>query len=317
MEREKEIYGEFLGDEVLSVCSYGDGHINDTFLLLTRSGKYICQRVRRAMNTIALERNYLAYVSACKDKEWIFPEWMRTRQGEFFYTDGQGDHWRMYPFLEGEVVEAPLTKRELLACGKGLARIHGLLQGLPESPCAVYPQLHDLRHYYEVYLGLLERKGDFHEECRDHALEETIRDRIGGYLDLPLDRSKIVHGDTKLANILFRGGRVAGFLDLDTIMRGSLLEDIADCVRSCCIVDGKMDEVAMKSLLEGYMQTDESLLTEEEADLLPKVIGKLCFELALRYYTDYISKTKQFRENYPGYRLEKAKTYLQLDLRIS
>ena len=308
----ESICSRFLGEEILAIQSFGDGHINDTFLVRTQKKQYVCQCIRKGMNVAAMEINFSAYASVCRGKEWLFPEWMKTENGEYFYTDLQGDHWRMYPYLEGDVLETPLTKEELFECGRGLARMHKILQEFPEQPVAVYPKLHDLARYYEEYLGLLDRKEDFFEEARDLEMEEVIRVRIGEYLELPMDRSKVVHGDTKLANILFREGRVAGFLDLDTIMQGSILEDIADCVRSCCIVDGRLDEAMAESLLEGYLQVGDQFLTEEERVLLPKVIGKICFELALRYYTDVISKTKKFRENYSGYRLEKAWRYMKM-----
>ena len=312
LDNEENVCGRFLEEEILEIRQFGDGHINDTFLVKTQKEQYICQRIREGMNVAALETNFSAYANVCKGKEWLFPEWMRTGDGDYFYTDSQGDHWRMYPYLEGEVLEVPLTKEEFFECGRGLARMHDILQELPVQPIAVYPKLHDLDHYYKEYLGLLDRKENFFEECRDFDMEEEIRGRIGEFLELPLDRSKVVHGDTKLANILFRNGRVAGFLDLDTIMQGSVLEDIADCIRSCCIAEGKMDEAAAGSFLEGYLQSDEQRLSKEEKELLPKVIDKIRFELALRYYTDAISKKPKFRKNYPGYRLEKARKYMKM-----
>lgn len=308
----ENICDKFLEDEILSIRPFGDGHINDTFLVRTQEESYICQHIRKEMNVAALERNFYAYANACKGEKWLFPEWMRTKDGEYYYTDLQGDHWRMYPYLVGDVLEPPLTKEQLFECGKGLARMHGILRGICVKPLAVYPHLHDLAYYYDDYCSLIERKTLLREECRDSDMEEVIRVKIGEYLELPLDRSRIVHGDAKLGNILFREGVVVGFLDLDTIMQGSLLEDVADCIRSCCIVEGRLDEAAAGKLMEGYLQSDERFLSEEEKKLLPKVIGKICFELALRYYTDCISKNPKFRVNFPGYRLEKAWRYMKM-----
>ena len=81
------------------------------------------------------------------------------------------------------------------------------------------------------------------------------------------------------------------------------MEDLADCIRSCCMSKGKLDEEAAGYVADGYRSYPAKLLTDEEYDLLPDVIQKLCFELGLRYYTDHLAKEKAFREKYPGYLL--------------
>lgn len=313
MECLNDVYESFFGSQIVSISHFGDGHVNDTYLVKTGQGSFVCQQVRRDMDKALLERNYLSYAHACENEEWLYPVWLKSSSGSFFYEDGKGENWRAYPLLGGDVKVVPLTREEFSACGQGLAREHALLQRM-EKPSAVWPELHDLRAFRDRYERLL-ATGEFFAGRRDVSVEERIRDGVERRLELNLDRSKVVHGDPKLANILFRGGKVVGFLDLDTIMMGSLTEDIADCMRSCCVMEGKPDGEAMKHFLEGYLQEENGLLTEREISLLPKVFGKICFELALRYYTDAIAQKKKFKEKYPGYLLEKAKYNLMISER--
>lgn len=301
----------FITDEVTQVSPFGDGHINDTYYVKTERGAYVCQRLQRRIPLTALEHNYRLHSKACKEAGMLFPEWLQTREGHYFYADGNGDHWRLYPLIEGTVLSAPLTEDELFSCGQGLAGLHKLLQKLQGEPVATYPMLHDLGHYYVQFLRRIEGDGCL-EEQRDAALEKLIQNGVDGFLSLRLDKSKVVHGDPKLANILFQNGRVKAFLDFDTVMRGTLLEDVADCVRSCCIRDGAPDREAMRSLVQGYREAASEFLGDEEIALLPVVLEKLCFELGLRYYVDAIAVNKVFREKYPGYRLEKARGYLEM-----
>ena len=303
-----EICKVFFQDEVTDVAPFGDGHVNDTFLVKAGGRDYVCQRVQKAMDLRVLEHNYLLLSKACREAGWPYPEWMNAKDGSFFYQDSEGEHWRAYPLIEGEIRKAPLTREELFACGQGLARMHKILQTLPEKPLAVYPMLHDLAYYHHRYLETL-CDGELLEEQRDAALEGKISAEAEGFLRLELDRSAIVHGDAKLANALFRGGKVAAWIDLDTVMQGSLLEDVADCMRSACVQDGKLDQDAARTLLQGYQDVAPGLLREEEIGLLPNVVRKIFFELALRYYTDALSKRRLFREKYPGYLLEKARGY--------
>ena len=94
-------------------------------------------------------------------------------------------------------------------------------------------------------------------------------------------------------------------------MMGSLAEDVADCVRSCCVSDGRFSASAAKRLLEGY-QSSASQDTVEDVKLkLPEVFNKINFELGLRYYTDAISQNKKFRGADPRLLLEKARMRLE------
>ena len=45
-----------------------------------------------------------------------------------------------------------------------------------------------------------------------------------------------------------------------------------------------------------------------EMNNIGDVFNKICFELGLRYYTDALDKEKYFKEKYPGYSLERAKS---------
>ena len=97
-------------------------------------------------------------------------------------------------------------------------------------------------------------------------------------------------------------------------MQGSLAEDMADCIRSCCMIDGKLDYASVKIFIEGYLSRAFGLISNEDMNKLPDVINKICFELGLRYYTDSISEIKKFKVKYPEYRKEKARELIDIDL---
>ena len=306
----EEIGKRFISDRISHAYSFGDGHINDTFCLVTDKESYICQRIRGKIDTGILEHNYLLYSELFEKADLLYPRWLKASENSFFYNDANGDRWRVYKMIGGETAVLPLDKDMCFACGKGLAGFHLILQKLKEKPLATYPMLHDLDHYYDRYLRVLDH--GLSGEARDAEVEKYISSRIQDFLDIRTDRSAVIHGDPKLANILFEDGRIKAFIDLDTIMQGSLLEDIADCVRSCCVKEGKIDEDLMQAFLRGYQSEENGLIGKEELSLLPRMISKIRFELGLRYYTDSIAKEKSFKEKYPGYLLEKARNNLAL-----
>ncbi len=294
---------------MISVETTDIGHINSTSIVSAENGKFVLQRLQKKMDITRLVHNFALYSGTFDSHGWLYPVWIKTCGGEYFYTDECGCSWRMYPFIEGEILNAPLTEEHLFSCGKGLARLHSLLKGIEGEPAAVYPMLHDLAYYYGEYTHIIE-SGTAGEK-RDKELEKMISDNIGVITESMPDEKAVVHGDTKLSNIIFRNGNVVGCLDMDTVMRGSLLEDVADCVRSCCIVNGRFDGDAARRLINGYAD-GSGLSAESLLGTLPAVFNKICFELGLRYYTDSISTEKRFSEKYPGYRRERAESVLAL-----
>ena len=307
----QEICKEFISCEVKLVSPLSGGHINETFLIETEDVHYVCQRLNKGMDINALLKNYEMYASACDRFGLVYPVWIKTRNGNRFYTDSDGYRWRMYPYLDGEILSAPLSEEKLRACGHGIARIHMALQTMQDMPQPVYPMLHDLKHYYKEYQKLLEST-HLIEDNRNADIEDLITARIGMMLDATKDYSSpsIVHGDMKLANILFRDCEVIGFLDFDTVMTGYVEEDIADCIRSCCITDGIVNRDAANTLISGYTALSE--VSPEFPERVWKAFRKICFELGLRYYMDAISEKKHFRVTSPEYRIGKAESLLKM-----
>lgn len=320
-EQLQPICRRFLKEDPVSAEPLEEGHINDTYLVRTDSGKYVLQRLQKKMDPGRLIHNYGLYAPVFEAHGFLYPKWLRDEAVEYFYTDECGDRWRMYSYIEGEVLSTPLTKEQLFACGQGLARVHRILKELPGAPQAVYPILHDLRYYYDRYMELL-NGGDIMEENRDPVVEAKLSERLGAFLSVrsdcpennpgegvapngiaPANDIAIIHGDAKLSNMLFRNGQLVGMLDLDTVMGGSVTEELADCIRSCCVNRGTFDREAADILADGYRGG-------AAISHLPQAFNKIHLELALRYYTDALSKEKHFKERYPGYRLERVRELL-------
>ncbi len=311
----QDIYKQFLSCEITSVSPLSDGHINESFLVNSENGKYVCQRINDKMNIDLLIRNFELYYPSCEKYKLICPAWMKTYDGKIYYTDCTGNRWRMYPYIEGKILTSPLSEDNLSSCGSGIARIHLALNELKDKPQPVYPMLHNLQYYYDEYLSLFE-KSDLIPDNRDIYLEDLISSGIENMTRISQQyRSvSVVHGDVKLSNILFNDGKVIGFLDFDTVMPGYIEEDLADCIRSCCIINGKLDLNAANTLIRGYTYYSGDGIT----DLSNRVFNafhKICFELGLRYYTDAISTKKHFRVTSPEYRITKATGLLKIAMK--
>ena len=286
----EEILHRYIDAKINSVTPLGDGHINETLLADTDKGKFVLQCLQKGMDTARLEHNYRLYSRECDCIGWYYPAWLSNGEGNYFYTDQSGRSWRVYRYIDGDILSAPLSRENLYACGQGLARMHSVLN-----------------FYYDEYRQTL-ISPDLCSENRDSRTEEQINAGIERFLTLKPAAAAVVHGDAKLANILFRNGSVTGFLDYDTVMCGDAAEDIADCIRSCCVSSGRPDRASADLLLDGYV----SQAGDDIIRAVPAAFDKICFELALRYYTDHLSQKKRFREKYPGYCLERAQSLISL-----
>lgn len=306
----EEVAARFVSDKAVSVCALDGGHINYTYLVDTTEGRFVLQRLQRKMDLIKLEHNYILYSAACERHGFMYPKWIKSRDGSFFYTDQNGDSWRMYGYINASILNVPLSEKDLYVCGQGLSEMHAVLRELPQRPMAVFPHLHDLQYYYEEYVRL-KNGDDLCDGNRDPDMESIIEAKIERMLAVQPKKLSVIHGDPKLSNILFREGSVIGFLDLDTVMVGSLAEDVADCIRSCCAVNGRFSISSAMRFLDGYRSMAPSEAADDIIDRLPETFNKINFELGLRYYSDAISKEKRFRENDPIIQLQKARIRLK------
>lgn len=304
----EKVCKNFIVDKVLDIHPVGNGHINDTYIIKTQTQDYVLQRIQKEMNVLYLEHNYSLYSEALDRDGLIYPKWMKTQGGDYYYVDEEEYAWRMYPYVESDRIDAPLSKEMLCEYGKGLARLHNAFQMIEGDVEPVYPHLHDLKFYHEKYTQII-TSDDSISSFRDDQIESRIKTLSETFLSHKEEHIAIIHGDTKLSNILFKNGQLIGFLDFDTVMQGPVTLDIADAIRSC-IQNGKIDKEAADSLVEGYISLCDTSRAEEVKNNLWRDFDRLCFELALRYYIDAISGENYFKDKEPAYKVERAKALL-------
>ena len=313
MEYEK-ILNQYLNCNIENVDLIETGHINRTFLV-NAGGRYILQCLNKSLysgNIETLQGNYLIYKNACafsfKSKslclaEWNCPEWIISKDGKYIYVDEIGNIYRMYRYLEGNTLSGDVVNSYY--AGKGLGMVHRILRKC-EGIKSVHPDLYNIKKYYENYLNISE-----YIYPSINEIEEIIKRDIVRFLDLSDSEKHFIHGDAKISNMIWNGDEVIGFIDLDTLMYGSRLDDIADCMRSCCSDEFyNLIPDKFSAFLEGYELGLQDFLSKERRDLLIRFYYKNRFMLGLRYYTDYLSGNVYFAESYKGECLDKAKKLL-------
>src|SRR5579862_8962669 len=144
--RQFQVPGEFV-----SAKPHGSGHINDTYCVtFDRRGertRYIVQWINHHVfkNPAALMENVQRVTAHLAARAAHEPDAKRrvlslvpANDGQAYYRDEEGNHWRAYVFIEGartfDAVESP---QQAFAAAKAFGHFQSMLSDLPA------PRLHD------------------------------------------------------------------------------------------------------------------------------------------------------------------------------
>lgn len=340
----------FLPDESdVRLRPLGQGLINETRLVETRSGRFVLQRINGAVfaDPEAIAANLLHV------QDWLrgqaqatlrMPRLLRAANGEATLRDADGHAWRLMEYIENSRVLRPLENRTQAAeVGRALGRFHVALAELdPSTLCLTLPDLHDTPRCKANLESALasarqaDTKTADNSTTRARASEpevmtalEQIETRAALIPTLQQARMErvllpsVTHGDPKLDNVLFArdADRALCLIDLDTVQPGLRQHDIADCLRSCCnrVVGGasaapraNFDLTLCRALLGGYAEFAAPLFDRAALAFLYPATRLIPLELAMRFLADYLQGDHYFRVHSPRQNCDKALIQLAL-----
>ena len=342
----QEVLAAFdFGAPVVGALRYGQGHINDTFVVHTQPEDASCRRfILQRMSAAAFKRpdqlmenimgvtEYLGreIESRGGDREREALRVIRPRNGEPYYTDSANGAWRVYPFVEDTICyQTAETPALFAASGRAFGHFQRLLQGYPAQTLhETIPHFHDTEdRLAKLKAALTADKLGRAAECRpelDFVLAreadcsvalQALRDGV-----LPL---RVTHNDTKLNNVLMDrdSGEGLCIIDLDTVMPGLSINDFGDSIRfganhsaedekdlSKVNLDVSLFEAYTQAFLEGAGGT----LTAAEIDHLPWGAKLMTFECGIRFLTDYLEGDVYFHTTRDGQNLDRCRTQFKL-----
>lgn len=324
---------------------YGNGHINDTFLLTYKSSsgerkRYILQRLNHSifkrpdelMKNIVSVTEYLRKMiikqGGDPDRETL--NVVKTREGGNYYQDAAGNCFRVFPFIEDSVcLERVESKEDFYASAAAFGNFQRMLADYPAAD--LYETIPGFHHTPSRFMDfkkaaaqdLLGRAADVRKEIEfalerekeTSALTDLLRDG-----KLPL---RVTHNDTKLNNILFDKGskKALCIIDLDTVMPGSALYDFGDSIRfgaSTGDEDEKdlsrveLDLSLFEAFTRGYLEGSGGSLTEKEIEMLPMGAKLMTYECGIRFLADYLRGDVYFKIHREGHNLDRARTQFKL-----
>lgn len=322
---------------IKSLAPYGNGHINDTFLLETEKKRFILQRInnsvfhdpKRVMENIARVTEHIKG-KAVADKERATLTVVKTDLGDVVFNDSIGSFWRVYEFLENTVARDKVESAEDFAiCAEAFGRFQGMLADFnAEELFESIKDFHNTPIRYENLMKAAEkdtcgRKASVMDEIefavshKDfcHTLESA---RAEGSLPL-----RVTHNDTKLNNILFdsHDGHAVAVIDLDTVMPGYSVNDFGDSIRfganTAAEDENELSRVSLdlnlfKVYVNGFIKGCNGRLTKKEIELLPIGAIMMTLECGMRFLTDYLEGDVYFKTHREGHNLDRARNQFAL-----
>lgn len=318
--------------------SYGNGHINDTYL--ATMPRYILQRINTSIfrnpdelmenieNVTGFLREKLK--SAGEDFERGTLQVVPTKEGGRYYRLDEGNVFRVYHFVEGtKTIENSKTPEDLYEAGVGFGRFQKLLADFPVEK--LHETIKDFHHTPRRVEALRQairedragRAGSVQPEI-DFALENASwADSVVKGMEEGRIPLRVTHNDTKINNILFdqESGKAVCVIDLDTVMPGSMLYDFGDALRmggSTAAEDEVdldkvwFDERAFEAFARGYLSEMREALTEDELALLPLSVKLMTYECGIRFLTDYLNGDTYFKIHREHHNLDRARNQFKL-----
>lgn len=332
--------GKFMGYK-----PYGNGHINDTFVVNFQQEdgsdrRYILQRMNHDTfkNPAGLMENISGVTEFLKkkieenngDSSRETLNIIRTKDGKDYFKDSIGSYWRSYVFIEDAVcfdkVESP---EDFYNSATAFGNFQYLLSDYPaETLHETIPDFHNTPARFENFKKAVEadikgRRAEVEAEIafvmeRD-AFMYTLMD---AYKEgsLPL---RVTHNDTKLNNVMIdnKSGKGICVIDLDTVMPGFSVNDFGDSIRFGAST-GDEDEPDLSKVnfslelfdiyTKGFLEGCKGRLTEKEIYMFPTGAKMMTLECGMRFLTDYLQGDTYFRIHREKHNLDRCRTQFKL-----
>jgi Ser/Thr protein kinase RdoA (MazF antagonist) len=331
---------------VLDVHEFGNGNINDTYLVSTAADQqnqpeekhFVLQRIntqvfkqpRLIMQNMRTFTEHMRKRAREEGHHWVMPRVISACDGQDFYIDPDGNFWRAISYVYGTrsfetikdtgiayEVGYALGTFQYLISDLSINRLFDTLEGFHITPR--YLQNFDQAFSHNGY-----KKGAEVNYCLKFIEQ---RRAFGHVLEHARERGRLplrpVHGDPKVNNVMIEEstGRAISLVDMDTVKPGLIHYDIGDCMRSGCNPLGEetesweavhFDPEIGAAILEGYLTQARNFLTSADYEYLFDSIRLLAFELGVRFFTDYLAGNVYFKVKHPQHNLQRALVQFKL-----
>ncbi len=332
--------------KLVGLAAFERGHIHDTFVSRWFEGEQTSRFLHQRMNADVfrdipgLMHNVERVTTHLRAKSEARPagtqalELVPLSDGATWLEDPSGP-WRTYRFVEhSQSFDRCTDANQAFAAAHAFGQFQADLADLdPVDLCTPLPGFFDaVQRAAELDAAFVgDHAGRIASSAPELAAAARLRPLIAE-LNTRLTASgapdRIVHGDTKLNNVLFdeRNGEAMCIVDLDTCMPGWSLYDFGDLVRftaATCAEDERdlaqagTDPKLYGALRDGYLAGAGGMLTPGEIELMPLAARVVTLMIGMRFLADHLNGDVYFRARRAGHNLDRARVQLAMVERMA
>ena len=330
---------------LIEKCPYGNGHINDTFLLRYKTPeniekKYILQRMnhnifknpQQLMENVAHITEYLrqTILSQGGDPDRETLNVWKTLDGANWYQDSNKNYWRVFPFIENSIcLEKVESEKDFYDSAVAFGNFQKMLADFPvQTLHETIPNFHNTVSRFQDFKKAIQEADKNRATLAkaeiafalDREQDASILTDLLAKGKLPL---RVTHNDTKLNNILLDADthKALCIIDLDTVMPGLSLYDFGDSIRFGASTGAEdepdlskveLDLSLFEAFTKGYLEGCAGSLTKTEIELLPVGAKLMTFECGIRFLADFLTGDHYFKVHRENHNLDRARTQFKL-----
>lgn len=328
---------------LISANEFGEGHINTTYeVYMEENGKkirYVMQKINtniftnpeRLIDNIYSVTEFLKGQIALNGGD-ILRETLSllpTKEGKNFYKNEQNEYFRIYHFIEDATCYQQATKELFYSSAKAFGKFARQLDGFDASGMFdTIEKFHDTVNRYKNFeIALNANPKDRAKDCLEQIEFVKARKEFCSILLDEIEKGEIplraCHNDTKLNNVMIDNETHEGIcvIDLDTVMKGSLLYDVGDSLRfgaSSALEDEEdLDKVYFdlekyEMYIKGYLEETKGILSKKEFEYLAHSGILITLECGMRFLTDHLDGDVYFKIHKENHNLIRAKNQFKL-----
>ncbi len=310
---------------VKELMPFGNGHINDTYKLVISNANqdYVLQRINKNVfpNPQGIVDTHLKLmeVFAKSGEDLKVADIHSNTQGSYL-VDGE---WRLTTFVKDSYsLEVVKEDWQAFETGKAFGLFAKVCSTLDAS---TFPEA--IKDFHKLSFRLVQL---------DEAIENNLANRLDGVkeiVDFYKNREaklrniealinsgkipvRVVHNDTKINNLLFRGEKAVAVIDLDTVGPGILYYDYGDALRTSAnkaledeqdlsLVSFNMS--AFEAFTKGYMKQVKPIISDAEKEYFYLAPVLMAYIMGIRFFADYLNGDTYYKTMYAEHNLVRAK----------
>ncbi len=327
--------------KIVEVSPFGNGHINNTFIVETESKKrYVLQRINDFVfkNPLKVMENIFAITEYIEQKIKEIGDtenlkcalkFIKTKQNKMCASDSEGKIWRAYEFIDGNSFDVISSCEIFRNSGRSFGDFFKYLSDYPadtlnetivdfhNTPVRLEQLNEAVRKDVKGLVINVERELEFIQKRQADAFFFVDLKKKG---EIPV---RVTHNDTKLNNVLIdkQTNRGICVIDLDTVMPGFIAFDFGDTIRygaNNCDEDEpdtekcKFDVELFTAYVEGFLECAGKSLTQKEIDTLVMGAKVILLEQAIRFLADYLNGDIYYKVTRENQNLDRTRTQLKL-----